>query len=65
MIRPNHIGRVVNIVKYDDDSDIVIVYKHYSKYEALYSYPVSSCTLGIFFVGDLSSELKLCNVKDV
>lgn len=65
IIRPNHIGRVLNIVKYDDDSDIVIVYKYYSKYEALYSYPVSSCTLGIFLVSDLGSELKSCNLKDV
>lgn len=54
MIRPNVIGCVLNIVKYEDDADVVIVYKHITRYEDLYKYPVSSHTLGIYLVSKLS-----------
>lgn len=62
LVKPNLLGRVINIVKYEDDCDIIIVYKEYKKYEDLYSYPVSSQTLGIYFVSNISSELKSCSI---
>lgn len=65
LVKPNLLGRVINIVKYEDDCDIIIVYKEYKKYEDLYSYPVSSQTLGIYFVSNISSELKSCSMKDI
>lgn len=65
IIRPNVIGCVLNIVKYEDDADIVIVYKNFTRYEDLYKYPVSSHTLGIYLVSKLSNELKACYAKDI
>lgn len=59
----NHIGRVQNIVKYEND--LVIVYKEYRKHTDLYKYPVLSGTLGIFAVSNLSDILKSCSVTKI
>lgn len=59
------VGRVVNIIQYEGDSDISVLYHVYKMYEDLYDYPVKSGTLGIYIVSDKSGVLKTCSYKAI
>lgn len=61
----SRVGRVVNIMQYEADTEIHVLYHLYKVYEDLYDYPVKSGSLGIFVVSDQSKTLKSCSHKEI
>lgn len=61
----NKIGKVVNIVQYEADPDIYVLYHLYKVYEDLYNYPLKSGSLVIYIVNDENKTLKRCSHKEI
>ncbi|XP_076049606.1 uncharacterized protein LOC143030338 [Oratosquilla oratoria] len=59
------VGKVVNILKYEGDPDIYLLYHIYKVYEDFYTYPVQSSSLGIYAVSNESKNLRTCSYKDI
>ena len=61
----NHVGKVVNILQYENDPDTYILYHLYEHYEDLFNYPVKSGSIGIYVVAGESKTQKICSYKDI
>lgn len=61
----NKVGKVVNIVQYENDPDTYIIYKLYEHYDDLFAYPRKSGSLGIYVVAQESKTLRLCSYKAI
>ena len=61
----NHIGRVMNILQYENDPDTYVLYTLYKHYEDLFDYPVQSGSIGIHVVAGESKTLNCCSYKDI
>lgn len=61
----NKVGKVVNIVQYENDSDTYIIYKLYEHYDDLFAYPRKSGSLGIYVVAQESMTLRVCSYKAI
>ena len=59
------VGKVVNIVQYEGEPDIYLLYQVYKSYDDLYTYPVRSSSLGIYIVSNESKSLRRCFYKDI
>ena len=59
------VGKVVNIVKYEGDPEIYVLYHVYKVYEDLYTYPVQSSSLGIYIVSKESKSIRTCSYRDI
>lgn len=60
----NHIGKVVNILQYENDPDTYLLYHLYEHYKDLFDYPVKSGTIGIYVLSGESKNLNICSYKD-
>lgn len=61
----NHVGKVMNILKYENDPDTYILYHLYEHYEDLFDYPVKSGSIGIYIVANESKTLNICSYQDI
>lgn len=61
----NCIGKVVNILKYENDSDVYVLYHVYEHYEDLFTYPTRSKDLEIYLVANESNVLSVSSYKDI
>lgn len=61
----NHVGKVMNIVQYENDPDTYILYKLYEHHHDLFEYPTKSGALEIYVVAQESRTLNSCSYKAI
>lgn len=61
----NQVGKVVNIVQYDTDPNMYVLFYSYEVYEDLYQYPLKSSSVGVYIISHESKTLRACSVKDI
>lgn len=59
-----HVGKVINILKYENDPGIYVLYHLNELYEDLFDYTVKSGSIGIYIVADESKTLNIWSYKN-